>query len=72
MNAIGVTGSKRYFALSEVPTLKEQGLKEMDLYTWIGLFIPISTPDSIQKKIRQDMDKICSIRNFWISLVTGI
>jgi tripartite-type tricarboxylate transporter receptor subunit TctC len=58
--ALAVTGSKRSASLPNVPTLSEQGIQGMDLYTWIGLFVPKETPDMVVKKIRADMDKVLS------------
>jgi tripartite-type tricarboxylate transporter receptor subunit TctC len=58
MRALAVTGTKRSFALPNVPTLSEQGIQDMDLYTWVGLFAPKETPEVIVKKIRSDMDKV--------------
>lgn len=58
--ALAITGSKRSPSLPDVPTLSEQGIQGMDLYTWIGLFAPKETPDAVIKKIRADMDKVLS------------
>ena len=60
LTALAVTGSKRSSILPNVPTLSEQGIQGMDLYTWIGLFAPKETPDSVVRKIRSDMDKVLS------------
>ncbi len=58
--ALAITGSKRSPSLPNVPTISEQGIQGMDLYTWIGLFAPKETPDAVVKKIRADMDKVLS------------
>jgi tripartite-type tricarboxylate transporter receptor subunit TctC len=58
MRALAVTGTKRSFVLPNVPTLAEQGIQDMDLYTWVGLFVPKETPESLIRKIREDMDRI--------------
>lgn len=58
MNALAVTGTKRSSLLPNVPTLSEQGIQGMDLYTWVGLFAPKDTPEFVVRKIREDMDKI--------------
>jgi tripartite-type tricarboxylate transporter receptor subunit TctC len=60
LSALAVTGSKRSSSLPNVPTLSEQGIQGMELYTWIGLFAPKDTPDAVVKKIRADMDKVLS------------
>lgn len=60
LTALAVTGSKRSPSLPNVPTLSEQGIQGMDLYTWIGLFAPRDIPDIVVKKIRADMDKVLS------------
>ena len=50
LTAIGVTSSKRYNALPNVPTLEEQGVKPFDYYGWYGLMGPAGlSPDVVSK-----------------------
>ncbi|QNP58705.1 Bug family tripartite tricarboxylate transporter substrate binding protein [Paenacidovorax monticola] len=44
VKALGVTTAKRAPQLPDVPTLQEQGLKDFDMPTWQGLFLPAGTP----------------------------
>lgn len=48
LRAIAVSSSKRLTLLPDVPTLSESGLLNYQFSCWYGLFLPISTPKSIQ------------------------
>ena len=41
---IGYCGPKRHAQFGELPTLQEQGVKDYDYSSWIGLFAPSATP----------------------------
>ena len=44
LRALGVTGSRRLAALPNVPTMKEQGLEDMEVNSWWGLVGPAGVP----------------------------
>jgi tripartite-type tricarboxylate transporter receptor subunit TctC len=48
LRAIAVSSLKRLTLLPDVPTLSESGLLNYQFSCWYGLFLPISTPKSIQ------------------------
>lgn len=45
--ALAVTTDERTPLLADVPTMKEAGVPDFDIYTWFGLMVPGSTPDDI-------------------------
>ena len=45
--ALAVTTEERTPLLADVPTMKEAGVPDFDIYTWFGLMVPGSTPDDI-------------------------
>lgn len=48
-----VLGSERLAAVPDIPSSKELGLKDLDLYAWYALFAPASTPDPIIAKLNE-------------------
>ena len=55
LKAIGVSTGKRSAFLPDVPTLKEQGLAEIDAGAWIGVIAPAGTPAALLDRIRRDV-----------------
>jgi tripartite-type tricarboxylate transporter receptor subunit TctC len=53
---LAVTGSKRSFALPEVPTLQEAGLDYL-INGWYGILAPPGTPAAIVRKLRDEVAK---------------
>jgi tripartite-type tricarboxylate transporter receptor subunit TctC len=49
--ALGVTTAQRTPLAPDVPTLAEQGLKDYDLSSWVGLAAPANTPPDIVKHL---------------------
>jgi tripartite-type tricarboxylate transporter receptor subunit TctC len=54
---LGVTGTKRMTALPDVPTAQEQGIKGLEMGSWVGLFAPPGTPPDILQSIQQVLAK---------------
>lgn len=57
LTAIGATGSGRGPALSEVPTLSEQGYK-FDTDGWYGVFVPVGTAPAIIRRLNQEINNV--------------
>ena len=57
IRGLGVTGTKRMSALSNVPTALEQGFKGLEVGSWIGMFVPANTPPDIVNTIQQALAK---------------
>jgi len=51
IRALGVTGSKRFFALPDVPTIAEGGVKGYDTSSWLGLAGPPGMPEDLALRL---------------------
>ena len=60
IRAIGVLSIKRSHFLPDVPTLDEQGVKDFDIYSWIGLLAPAGTPPAILDRTNSEVVKAVS------------
>jgi len=56
IRALGVTSAKRFFALPDVPTLDEAGVKGYD--TWLGLAGPAGLPDDLTARLNTIMREV--------------
>jgi tripartite-type tricarboxylate transporter receptor subunit TctC len=54
---IAVTSAKRSSALPDVPTIKESGYPDYEMYGWFGMLAPPGTPAAITQKIRDEVAK---------------
>lgn len=51
LRAIAQTGSERSPLLPDVPTLREQGIEEVDVAVYTGLFAPAGIPEAVKDKL---------------------
>ena len=51
VHALAVTGAIRSPELPDVPSMAEQGLPEVNIHLWSGVFAPAATPPAIAKKL---------------------
>ncbi|WP_194726245.1 Bug family tripartite tricarboxylate transporter substrate binding protein [Noviherbaspirillum malthae] len=58
VKALGVSTSERIAALPNVPTLKEQGITDLNVQGYITLVAPAKTPDAITNQITNAMEVI--------------
>jgi tripartite-type tricarboxylate transporter receptor subunit TctC len=52
--ALAVTGAKRASAAPEIPTMMEQGMKDYELYVWMGMLAPKGTPAPIIERLQRE------------------
>jgi tripartite-type tricarboxylate transporter receptor subunit TctC len=52
--ALAVSGAKRASAAPEIPTMMEQGLKDYELYVWMGMLAPKGTPAPIIERLHRE------------------
>ena len=55
LRILGVSTAKRSTSLPEIPTLKEQGLSDIDAGAWIGVVAPAATPKAVQQRIYKEV-----------------
>ena len=56
LRALGVMSAERSQAFPDVPTLKEQGLPNLEVETWYGAFAPGGTPAAAVSRINEDLN----------------
>jgi tripartite-type tricarboxylate transporter receptor subunit TctC len=55
LRALGVTGTKRWAQLPEVPTLGELGVAGYETYNWFGILAPARTPEPIVARLNMEL-----------------
>lgn len=58
MLAIGMTGSKRSAAAPDIPTIREQGLKDYDAGLWYGFFGPANMPRDVVTRLNAAINAV--------------
>jgi tripartite-type tricarboxylate transporter receptor subunit TctC len=58
IKALAVVTDKRVPSLPDVPTAMEQGFGDGEESTWIGLFVPASTPLAVVAKLNGDINAV--------------
>ena len=61
LRMLGVLSPERAPAFPEVPTMREQGLSNLDVDTWYGVFAPAGTPPSVVAKINAELNALLKI-----------
>jgi tripartite-type tricarboxylate transporter receptor subunit TctC len=56
LRMLGVMSAKRAEAFPDVPTLKEQGLPDLEVETWYALFAPAGTPAAVVERLNREMN----------------
>src|SRR5437773_441611 len=55
-STMAVIRAERSQAFSDVPTLKELGLAELEVETWYGVFAPAGTPQAVIARVNAEMN----------------
>jgi tripartite-type tricarboxylate transporter receptor subunit TctC len=58
LRMLAVMSGERSPAFPDVPTAKEQGLPELEVETWYGLFAPAGASRVLIQKINSDMNEL--------------
>jgi len=58
LRVLGIMAEKRHAFLPDVPTLPEQGYKEMVMSNWIGLVVPAGTPRYAANQLASEVTRI--------------
>jgi tripartite-type tricarboxylate transporter receptor subunit TctC len=65
LRALAVMSAERSPAYPDVPTMKEQGLPDLEVETWYGAFAPGGTPESVIREINAGINtalKVAQVR----------
>jgi tripartite-type tricarboxylate transporter receptor subunit TctC len=60
LKAIAVAGSKRSATMPDVPTLKEQGIDNVDVSQWYAIFAPAKTPKQVIDQLNKTLNEVLS------------
>lgn len=58
LRPIAITSAERSSVFPNLPTLKESGFKDFDVYTWLGLYAPAGTPADIVAALNKAANRI--------------
>jgi len=58
LRALGIMSAERSQAFADVPTLKEQGLPDVEVETWYGAFAPAGTPAQAIGRLNADINQV--------------
>ncbi len=58
VRALVQLGSKRHPMLPDTPTMDEFGMKGFSSASWMGIFVPSSTPDAIATRLHDDLANV--------------
>lgn len=58
LRAIGTAAAKRLPTFPETPTMAEQGFKDLEVSSWIGLMVPAKTPAAIVLRLEEAIAKV--------------
>jgi tripartite-type tricarboxylate transporter receptor subunit TctC len=58
LRTLGIAGSKRSALMPDVPTLKEQGINDVDVSQWYGIFAPAKTPKAVVEQLNKVLNDV--------------
>jgi tripartite-type tricarboxylate transporter receptor subunit TctC len=58
VNCLGVATNERYKLTPDLPTLKEQGIGDFELFTWTAVYLPVGVPRPVYDKIRETVVEV--------------
>jgi tripartite-type tricarboxylate transporter receptor subunit TctC len=58
LRALALMSAERSPAYPDVPTMKEQGLRDLEVETWYGAFVPAATPAAVIRKVNSDINAV--------------
>ncbi|MES2954022.1 MAG: tripartite tricarboxylate transporter substrate binding protein [Pseudomonadota bacterium] len=61
IKALAVASAKRNPQLPNVPTMEEAGLKGVEMSAWYGIYMPASTPKSVQERVHAEVTKVLAM-----------
>jgi tripartite-type tricarboxylate transporter receptor subunit TctC len=68
VRGLAVTASERSSALPDVPTVAESGFPGFEDVTWVGIFAPARTPNTILERINTEITRLQKDQDFLAKL----
>ena len=68
LRTLGSWGVKPYPAMPDVPTFKEQGYPDLEIYIWAAISAPAGTPDAVIGRLNAEFVKALQspeVRDKW-------
>lgn len=62
IKVLAVTSPQRSSLLPNVPTFREAGFPELEIYTWAGISAPAGTPDAVVERIASEFTRAIRTR----------
>ena len=60
VRGLAVTSKKRFATASELPTIAESGVPDLDVTSWYALYMPANSPSSLVQKVSHDASEVLS------------
>ena len=58
LRMLAVLSAQRSPAFADVPTLKEQGLPDLEVETWYAMFAPAGTPGAVVERVNAELNQL--------------
>jgi tripartite-type tricarboxylate transporter receptor subunit TctC len=58
LKAVAIAGEKRSSVMPEIPTLAEQGIKDVNMTQWYALFAPAKTPKAVIERLNRELNAV--------------
>ena len=58
LRALAVTSQSRSSVLPDVPTVREQGLKDFEVVGWFGVMAPAATPQPVVARLNREINAV--------------
>ncbi len=71
LRSLGITSAQRSIFLPEVPTLMEQGFKDIAIQEWLGWFLPAKTPNEIVQRLNAQVREALQAPDYVAALATN-
>ena len=70
VRGLAITTAARHPAFPDIPTMAEAGISDMEITTWLALFVPARTPAGIVKKLQEEIVRVVRLPDIRERLAT--
>ena len=60
VRGLAVTSKKRFATATELPTIAESGVSDLDVTSWYALYMPANSPSPLVQKVSHDASEVLS------------